>query len=87
MQYHTWRERDDDGVTIYKAGHHGGRWTLNSQRKGDEDWTKYEPIPDEMLEKLRDLVFNKYQRGRCAWKLVAGVDKLLGREPTDPNQG
>ncbi len=86
MQNHTWRERDEEGVTFYKAIHHGGRWSLNSQRKGDEGWEKHEPIPDELLEKLREVVFNKYQRGRCGWKLVAGVDKLLGRDPVDPNQ-
>ena len=55
-------------------------------RKSDEEWINHDPIPDELLEKLRDVVFNKYQRGRCAWKLVAGLDKLLGRDPVDPGQ-
>ena len=86
MQNHTWRERDDEGLTFYKATVHGGRWTMASQRKDDEEWTRYDPIPDELLEQLRDVVFNKYQRGRCGWKLVAGIDKLLGRDPVNPNQ-
>lgn len=86
MQKHTWRERDDEGLTFFKATHHGGRWSIASQRKGEEGWTHYDPVPEEVLEKLRDIVFNKYQRGRCGWKLVAGVDKLLGRDPVDPNK-
>ena len=92
MQDHTWREQDDEGVIFYRATHHGGLWKLASQRKGksrksDEEWMHYDPIPDELLEKLRDIIFNKYQRGRCGWKLVAGIDKLLGRDPVDPSGG
>ncbi|MBK1834715.1 hypothetical protein [Roseibacillus ishigakijimensis] len=84
MRDHTWRERDEEGLTFYKATHHGGRWTLASQRKGDDEWTRYDPIPEELLEKLRENLFNKYQRGRCAWKVVVSVDKLLGRESSEP---
>lgn len=85
MQKHSWREKDDEGTTFFKATHHGGRWTMASQQKGEDEWTRYDPIPHELLEKLREVVFNKYQRGRCAWKLVAGLDKQLGRDSTEPN--
>ena len=88
MQNHTWRERDEEGgLTFFKATHHGGRWTLASQEKEEDEWTKHDPIPEDLLEKLRDVLFKKYQRGRCAWKLVTGIDKLLGRDPVDPKQG
>lgn len=84
MTKHTWREKDEEGTTFYKATHHGGRWTMASQPKGEEDWIHYDPIPDEILERLRDVIYNKYQRGRCGWKLVAGIDKLLGRDSEEP---
>ena len=84
MTKHTWRERDEEGLTFYRAEHHGGKWRVSSQRKGEEEWTYYDTPPEEILEGLRDIVFNKYQRGRCGWKLVAGIDKLLGRDSEEP---
>ena len=84
MQDHNWRERDEEGVIFYRATHHGKTWELRSQRKGDDVWTKHDPMEEEHLETLRDLVFNKYRRGRCGWKLVVQVDKLLGREISEP---
>ena len=84
MQDHNWRARDEEGVLFFRATHHGKIWELRSQRKGDEGWHRHDPIETEHLETLRDLVYNKYQRGRCGWKLVQQVDKLLGREVSEP---
>lgn len=84
MKDHTWRVRDEEGLMFYRATHHGGRWELRSQRKGDEEWQRHDPMEMEHLETLRDLVFNKYQRGRCPWKFVQQIDKLMGKETSEP---
>ncbi len=84
MKAYTWRERDEEGLTFYRANHHGGRWTISSQRKGEEDWEYFDPVPDEIWEKLREQLYNKYRRGRCTWKMVVGIDKRLGREESEP---
>lgn len=36
-------------------------------------------------EALRHTLWNKYQRKRCPWKLVASVDKILGRADEGSN--
>ncbi len=77
MERHEWRERDEEGVCYFKAEHHAGRWTFATLRKGDDDWTPVE-VPEESLWRtLRDLLWRKYQRKRCPWRLVEGVDKHL----------
>ncbi|MEM9080684.1 MAG: hypothetical protein AAGC74_08355 [Verrucomicrobiota bacterium] len=80
MQRHTWRENGEEGLRFWKATVHGGRWTLESQLKGEEEWTRHEPIADEEWEMLREVLFRKYQRRRCPWKLIEAIDKKLGRE-------
>ncbi|MDP0492555.1 MAG: hypothetical protein Q7Q71_16030 [Verrucomicrobiota bacterium JB023] len=77
MVRHTWRDRDEEGLIFFKATHHGGRWTLESQRKGDEEWTTHDPIKREEWEAMRDVLFRKYQRKRCPWKLIENIDKVL----------
>ncbi|MGB2559969.1 MAG: hypothetical protein ACPIG6_05170 [Akkermansiaceae bacterium] len=77
MQKHQWREEDDEGAKIYRATHHASEWKLYSQAKGEEDWHHHDPIPKELLQKLRQIIWNKYQRGRCAHKLVVQIDKML----------
>jgi len=49
------------------------------------DKQEMEPLADdevtnEVWEALRDVLFNKYQRRRCPWKLIEDIDKRLGRE-------
>ena len=77
MQRHSWRETTEEGVRFYRASHHAGRWTLNSQLKGEEDWTDHDPIATEEWRTLREILWRKYQRGRCPWKLIEKIDKLL----------
>lgn len=77
MQVHKWREQEEEGLRFYKATHHGGRWTLQSQSKDDEEWTSHDPMKREDWEMLREVLFRKYQRRRCPWKFVEGIDKTL----------
>lgn len=77
MQKHQWREEGEEGKVFYRATYHAGEWKLYSQLKGEEGWHHYDPIPGELLEKLRQVMWNKYQRGRCPHKLVTKIDAML----------
>ena len=79
MQKHQWREEDETGKRYFRATYHSGEWKLYSQYKDEEEWTAHEPIPDDLLEKMREVMWNKYQRGRCPHKLVTKIDKMLGK--------
>jgi hypothetical protein len=81
MEQHRWRERTDDGLRFFRADHHAGRWTIWSQLKGDPDWTRHDPIPDELWRTLRDVLWRKYQRRRCPWEMVDAIDRLLEPPP------
>ena len=47
--------------------------------KEDDDWNCLDPPSMEDWEALRDVLWRKYQRGRCSWNLIAKIDKILGR--------
>ena len=80
MQKHHWREEDENGKEYFRATYHAGMWKLYSQMKEEDEWTHHDPIPDHLLEKLRDVIWNKYQRGRCPHKLITKIDKMLGKD-------
>ena len=80
MQKHQWREEDENGKMMFRATYHAGEWKLYTQMKGDEEWDHHDPISVELLEKLREVMWNKYQRGRCPHKLVTKIDKMLGKD-------
>lgn len=77
MQKHQWREETDHGVKMFRATYHAGEWKLYTRMKDEEEWSRHQPIPAALLEKLRTVIWNKYQRGRCPHKLVAKIDKML----------
>ncbi len=84
MTKHEWREEREDGVHLYyRAVHHGGNWTISSfirgegRRDPEEEKVHYDPVPTEVWKKLREVLFNKYQRGRCPWNLIVKIDKRL----------
>lgn len=82
MQRHTWRENSAEGLRFFRASHHAGTWTLQSQSKGEEEWTTHDPIAVEEWRALREVLWRKYQRGRCPWKLIEKIDRLL--DPASP---
>jgi len=67
-------------MRYYRAEYHGGRWTIASQLKGEEDWTSHDPPDEALWRQLRDLLWRKYQRKRCPWKQVEEIDRLLEGE-------
>jgi hypothetical protein len=77
---HQWREGHGQDQGLYRATQHAGSWGLASQIKGEDEWVHYDPIPEELLLKLREVIWNKYQRGRCPHKFITQIDKLLGKK-------
>ena len=87
MQRHSWREQTEDGLRFYRASYHAGRWKLDSRLKEEDEWSPHDPITREEWELLRDLLWRKYQRRRCPWKLIAQIDKRLEDEPGEGGDG
>jgi len=79
MTRHEWREQDGEDVQFWRANHHGGRFELYTKAKDSDRWVKLDPPETRDWEALRDVLWRKYQRGRCGWNLVAKVDKILGK--------
>ena len=48
-------------------------------------WETIKEPTQEDWELLRETLWNKYQRKRCAFKVVQSVDKILGRTDEEPN--
>lgn len=77
MQKHQWREQTEEGVRFFRALYHGSRWQLMTQLKGDEEWEEQEVLTREDWEKLREVLWNKYQRKRCPWEMIEKIDRRL----------
>ncbi len=87
QQRHSWRELDEDGETVYyKAVMHGKEWTFETQMKGDEEWTRHDPIQRHQWVMLREILWRKYQRKRTPWKLIERIDKLLEDMPEESSE-
>lgn len=92
MQKHRWRDTveegtDEEGTRFYQANYHANRWTFMSQMKGDEDWDEEFQPTEEIWIALREILWAKYTRRRCTWKIVQSVDKILKKEyGIDPPQ-
>lgn len=88
MESHSWKERTDEGTILYRASHHAGKWTLESAPKvgralkDEVEYQRLEFTRDHWLT-LRDILWRKYQRKRCPWKLIEEIDKLLEDMPED----
>ena len=80
MESHEWMETTDDGRRYYRANFRGGRWTLlTTTMRRNPVW---ETVATPQLchwQALRELVWNKYQRKRCPWERVEGIDREIQR--------
>ena len=85
MKKHDWRETTPEGETqMFRATVHAGRWEFFMKMKGDEEWQRQDPAPLNLLVGIRDILWNKYQRRRIAWKAVEQVDKMVEARGGDP---
>ena len=80
MEVHTWKERTDEGTLVYRACHHANK--LGRAERDDVEWEQVEFTRDLWIT-LRDLLWRKYQRKRCPWRLIEAIDKLLEDMPEE----
>jgi hypothetical protein len=57
--------------------HYGGAWSVAVRGPEDEDWQECQPVPLEVLEELRDVLWRKYQRRRLPWEQVDQIDRMM----------
>ena len=86
MTKHQWREQDGEELCFWRANYHGGRFELFRKSGEDERWEKLNPPRKEDWEALREVLWRKYQRKRCPWKLVAKVDAMIEKADGDRGQ-
>jgi len=78
MERHEWSEGSGKDRRYTRANHHGGKWEIYSRLRDEEDWTRHDPVDEELWRKLRDVLWRKYQRKRCPWEMIQAIDKILG---------
>ena len=87
MHKHEWHEKTEDGDVRYvRACFHAGRWTFEDTLKSEDDWHSHERLPLRDLETLRDLLWNKYQRGRIPHSHVKFIDKQIAAAQDDSEE-
>jgi hypothetical protein len=83
-QVHEYRVRDDDGtVNIIRAQWDARTWNFTVTTKKDPEWHEVETPTLELMEGLREVLFNKYQRGRLPWHFVVDIDKVIAQMKAD----
>ncbi len=84
QQRHEWKEETEEGLRLYKAVYHSKEWRFATAMKGrratPSEWEDIDDPTDDNWEGLRDVLFRKYQRKRCPWKLIEEIDKRLGKQ-------
>ncbi len=80
MQTHEWKVETDEGRRYYRAYYHAKRWSMSTTLQTDPDWDEDIEVSQELWQELRNQLWNKYQRGRCTWKIIRAVDVILEKE-------
>jgi len=88
MQKFEWKEETEEGRRYNRAYYHASRWNFSTTLKTDPDWQENIEPSKEFLIELRELLWTKYQRRRCTWKIVRSLDLLMEKEHgiTPPQQ-
>ena len=78
MTRHEWRDRSEDGETVFfRANHHSGEWRFMRRLKSEPDWTYLDNLPLEELEVFREVLWNKHLRRRVPLKQVDQIDAMI----------
>ena len=81
---HIWTEKDADGLKReVRVTKFGGVWRFQAKGADELEWTYYDRPLLEDLQKLKDVVFRKYQRRRASAEDVQSIEKLLREYGTD----
>lgn len=75
---HAWKTRTADGRRReVRAQLFGSKWSLSSRCEDEADWTPHDPPQLADLERLQEVLFDKYQRKHLAWEHLCGVRELI----------
>ena len=80
MQKFEWKVETEEGRRYYRAHYHANRWQLMTTLQTDPDWEQNYEAPQAVYEELREVLWAKYQRRRCTWKIVRSLDLLLEKK-------
>ena len=50
---------------------------MSRLQRSEEGWTEHDEISLEDLQKMREVLFNKYQRRRLPWEDVVQIDAMI----------
>lgn len=64
-------------MNIIRAEWDSINWHFRVTTKKDPDWHPVDIPTVELFEELREVLFNKYQRGRMPWSYVESLDKKI----------
>jgi hypothetical protein len=79
-QSHEWNENDPElGKRIFRATWEPRpfKWRIQVTLKSEPEWHEIEHPDIELHEKLREVLFNKYQRKKLNIKYLVHLDKLI----------
>jgi hypothetical protein len=76
MKSHEWHERNPQTreMRYYRASKFSKKWTIMTTLSTDEEWLTYDPVPLDVLEDLRTVLLNKYQRRRIPYEDVLAIN-------------
>lgn len=87
-QVHEWHEFVPEFGKRYYRGYWDSRaWRFSVLDKEIRAWVPVEKPDLELWEKLRTVLFNKYQRRRLHIRLLESVDKILAELRGEPPSG
>lgn len=78
-QVHEWRDRSEDGrLRIVRAQWDSRKWSFTETYKDVPEWRMITTPVLEDYERLREVLWRKYQRKRLPWRFVEKLDVVIG---------
>ncbi len=89
MKFHEWHERDPEtrSMRYYRATKFNKKWTVMTTLQTEDEWTTYNPVPLEVLEEMRTVMLNKYQRRRIPYEDLLVVNQMIEDAGGQPAEG
>ena len=80
MEMHEWRVKTKEETRYFRATHHAGSWRFQTTLKTDPEWETLVVVPLDLWVELRDILWRRYQRKKCAWEVIEKLDKMLEKD-------
>ncbi len=89
MKSHEWHERDPEtrAMRYFRATKFNKQWTVMTTLATDEEWITYDAVPLDILEELRTVLVNKYQRRRIPYEDVLSINLMSEAAGGPPAEG